>query len=1066
MAVRRIVGGYDPHRVESEVKRFWEENNIYKKVKEMLKGKPTLYFLDGPPYPSSDVPHAGTAWNKVLKDSLLRFWRMNGYNVIDTPGYDCHGLPIEVAVEKKLGVKVKREIESRIGVERFIEECRRMVEENIRGLTHWFKELGVFMDWDNPYLTMRDEYIEAAWWLIKKAHERGLLERDKRIVYWCPRCGTTLAEYEVEYREIEDPSIYVKFPIRARENEYLLVWTTTPWTLPANTFVMAHPEAIYVKVRVGDEYLILAKPRLHEVMEEAGVSNYEVVDEFPGRILEGLEYIHPLSEVVPAQKRLEKYHRVYLFPEYVSLYEGTGLVHSAPGHGFEDFEAAKRLGIEEIVSPIDDEGRFTEEAGRYTGIPAREANKLIIEDLKKKGALFHASIVKHRYPVCWRCKTPTLLRATTQWVIKVTKLKDRLREESRKARWIPGWAYERLSFMIDNLQDWVLSRQRYWGTPLPIWQCPHCGYTLVVGSIEEMEKYGGRRPKELHKPWIDEVTLRCPKCGHEMKRVPDVADVWFDSGVSFYASLGHPEKKRSLLYEKRFKAKFITEGHDQTRGWFFSLLRAGVIGFNEIPYENVLVHGFMLDEKGREMHKSLGNYVATDEILRRAGADVFRLWVLQNTIWEDAKFSWKALDEARSVLNVAWNVFVFASTYMELDRFSPKEHSLEKYWEHLRPEDKWILSRTYRIINEATRDFMEYRVHEAVKKLASFIIEDVSHWYVRLIRRRVWVEEETADKYAAYATLYNVLKTWLIAISAITPFFAEKLYQEFVRPSDPSAKESIHMEEWPKPPRNWEDRRIEEYMKVVREVLEAVAALRMKARLKLRQPIRRVMVFTEDKRVIEAISRLKDILLYTANAKEVEVVEPKRMEEYVTYVVEPIYSTIGPEFKALSKSIFRYLEENGDKVARDILSKGYHEAIIEGTKIRLEERHVKITPSYKAGYYAKTLDWGSIVIDTTLSEREIAEGFARDVVRRIQYMRKEMNLDIEDKIRITIIVADKEYADYIEMFRDYIMGETRATKLDVSITSSSKEAKTRGYARKWSIGPVEVIIALEKESAG
>ncbi len=1059
---KRLPGAYVPGEVENSVYKFWEKERIYAKVKEWRKGRPLFNFLDGPPYPSGDMPHAGTAWNKVIKDAVLRFYRMRGYNVNDRPGYDCHGLPIEVAVEKKLGIKVKKEIEEKIGVDSFIDKCKEFALNNINGLTKWFKRLGVFMDWDNPYLTLNDEYIEAAWWLIKKANAQGLLDRDYRVVYWCPRCETTLAEYEVEYTVLRDPSIYVKFPLRGERNTYILVWTTTPWTLPANTFVMAHPEALYVKVKVGNEYYILAMTRLEKVMEEAGITEYEVVERIQGKALEGKEYVNPLEELVPLQKRLSKYHRIVMAPKYVSLHEGTGFVHAAPGHGFEDFEVAKEIGVDEIISPITDDGRFTEDAGKYAGLPAREANEEIIKDLERIGALFHRASIEHRYPICWRCKTPVLLRATTQWILRVTRLRDKLVEEARKANWIPRWALNRLNAMLDNLQDWVLSRQRYWGIPLPIWICEKCGHIVVAGSIDDLKRYGGSVPRELHKPWIDQVTLKCPKCGGVMRRVPDVVDVWFDSGVAFYASIGHPEKSSLLLSEKRYKADFIVEGHDQTRGWFFSLLRAGVIGFNEVPYRNVVVHGFMLDRYGREMHKSLGNYVAISEIVEKEGADVFRFWVLQNTTWEDARFSWEKLEEARSDLNIAWNVFVFASTYMELDRFDPGRYGLDEYWEKLRPEDKWLLSRTAKLVENVTKAFTEYRVHDAVKLLKDYIIGDVSHWYIRLIRKRVWVEGESEDKNAAYITLYTALKTWLLLAAPIIPFFTEKIYQYFVREAEPRAPISVHLNDWPLVRSNWINEELENEMSLVKDLAEAVAALRMKAGIKLRQPLRQVIVFTDKSDVHMALNRLRDLALQVVNAKHLEVRTLGEKEAFVEYHVEPVYQVIGPEFRRKARDIVNYIRQKGSEIARDILEKGEHVFTIDGEEIRLTNRHVKIIPVYKTGYYALPRDWGTVLIDTTLSEKEISEGFARDLVRRIQYMRKEMGLDIEDKITVYLDVPD-DYQKYVTENYDYIAGEVRATR--IKIVDRDTLEKLSDYKRSWDIGGVRVIIGIKREGS-
>ncbi len=1053
-SVGRVEGQYDPHRVEEWVKGFWEKKHVYKLVKEKNRGGKRFNFIDGPPYPSGAVPHIGTAWNKVLKDAILRYKRMRGYDVFDRPGYDCHGLPIEVKVEQKLGIRVKREIEEKIGVEKFIEECRGLALRNVESLTHWFKELGVFMDWENPYLTLRDEYIEAGWWLIKKAADQGLLDREERVVYWCPRCSTTLAEYEIEHADLIDPSIYVKFPVRGREREYLLIWTTTPWTLPANTFIMAHPEETYVRVRVGGDTLILAKARLKNVMEEADVKDYVVLEEFPGEALAGIEYDHPLRDLVPLQEKLSRYHRVVMAPEFVTMHEGTGLVHGAPGHGREDFEVARREGIDYIASPVDDEGRFTEEAGKYAGMYVRKANDVIIEDLRAAGALFHEGSILHKYPVCWRCKTPVLMRTTKQWILRVTKLRDKLVEEAGKVEWIPGWALDRLMHMLENLQDWVLSRQRYWGSPLPVWECPE-GHRVVVGSLRELEELGGERPKELHKPWIDRVVLKCPVCGRPMRRVPDVLDVWFDSAIAFYAAKGHPEK----LSIEDVILDFIVEGHDQTRGWFFSLLRAGVLGFSRAPYRKVLVHGFVLDEHGREMHKSLGNYVGTDEAIEKMGRDPLRLWVLQNTVWEDPRFSWRWVEEARRDLAIAWNTFVFASTYMSLDGYDPSSHGLGEAAGSLRIEDRWMLSRINSLVKKVTENMERYHVHEAVRALRRFIVEDVSHWYIRLIRPRVWVEENTGDKLAAYAVLYHALWKWLLMASAFTPFLAEKIYQDMYRPSLRDARESIHLYEWPGVDEEYIDRELEEKMDTIRDIYEAVAAARMKAGLKLRQPVRRVVVFTSDPAVAEAAESMKDLLARLANARSIEVRPVERLEEIMEYSVEPVPRSLGPRYRKLTPLITRYIEENPEPVARDILSRGEHRLVLQGREITLTRGDVKITPRYIEGYSVVEKPWGSVAVDTRLTEEEIAEGAARDIVRRIQVMRKELGISLDDYID-TVIALPEKLAELVARHRDYIAGETRSKTIEITTAEPSGEAWD--IVREWEIMGEKITIYIRK----
>ncbi len=1053
--VASLGGRYDPKVLEEHILRFWDDNRVYDIVKKTVSVRRNVfYFIDGPPYASSGIPHVGTGWNKVLKDAVLRYRRLRGYNVLDRPGYDCHGLPIEVTIEKSLGIRYKRDIEGKVGVERFIKLCRDFALKNAELMTKWFKDLGVFMDWDNPYLTLSNDYIEAAWWLVKKADEKGLLVSERRVVYWCPRCSTTLAEYEVNYEMLEDPSIYVKFRVRGKDDEYLLIWTTTPWTLPANTFVMAHPDAKYVKVRVGREKLILAKSRINVVFKEAGVEKYEVIEEFEGRLLEGLEYEHPLKDLVPIQEVLEKYHKVVMAPEFVSLEEGTGLVHGAPGHGFEDFEVAERLGITEIISPVNDEGVFTEDVGKYSGKPVREANSEIIEDLRRRGALLHEGRVRHRYPACWRCRSPVVLRAKEQWVLKVTKLKELIVKEARSAKWIPDWAYLRIQHMIENLKDWVLSRQRYWGTPLPIWICPR-GHKVVIGGVDELRSLGGSVPDDLHRPWIDGVKLKCPICGCEMRRVPDVMDVWFDSGIAFFASQGVGKEGFNA-------ADFIVEGHDQTRGWFFSMLRAGVVGFGRVPYKTVLVHGFVLDEKGREMHKSLGNYVGINDVLSKEGRDIFRLAVLRNTVWEDLKFSWKMFEECRRDLSIVWNVFVFASTYMNLDRFDPIRYTLDKLRAHLRFEDRWLLSKSNRLVKSVTAAFEDYRIHDAVRELIDFIVEDVSHWYVRLIRPRVWIEENTPDKLAAYATLYDVLRKWLIMASPIVPFITEAIYQRMIRPAEPEAPVTIQLLEWPRADESMISKEIEGEMKLIKEIFEATAAARMKAKIKLRQPLRRIIIYTENKTIERLIRERGELLRRILNTREVIIKKPSEVREVIRYKIEPRYASLGPKYRELTPEILKYLLLNEERIAKDIIANGVHKFSIKGREIVISSEDVNIIPTCIKGYVVHEAGWGSLALDTTLTEEEVAEGLAKDIIRRIQTMRKELNLSLNEYIEVKMVIS-ADHADLIKKKLRYIANEVRASSIE-AITRDALTGLKDWLMRRWVINGNEYIISIRKSS--
>jgi len=1050
---------YRPEEIEEKVKEFWKREKIYERIRELRTNSPKFYFLDGPPFPSSELIHVGTAWNKVLKDSVIRFWRMRGYNVRDQPGYDCHGLPIEVAVEKSLKFKSKKDIE-KYGVENFVNKCRELVFKNISSMNRQFEDLGVSMDWDNPYLTLNNDYIESGWWLVKRAYERGLLERGLKVMHWCPRCETVLSDYEVtEYKVLRDPSIYVKFPVKDRENEYIVIWTTTPWTLPANIAIMVNPDFDYVRVRVNDEILIMAKERVEPVLSTIG-KKYEIIEVFKGDRLDGLKYIPPLLDEVEVQRKLygrENVHRVVLSREYVHLLEGTGCVHTAPGHGEEDFEVAKIYGLP-IISPIDDNGRFMGDAGKYAGMYVKDADPIIIKDLERKNLLLYSGYIEHRYPVCWRCKTPLLFRATKQWFIKLTKIKDELIDAAKNIKWIPKWAGSaRYMNWLENLRDWVISRQRYWGTPIPIWICDKCGRMDVIGSLDELaEKVGGKiELKDIHKPWIDRVTYLCDKCGGTMRRIPDVMDVWYDSGASFFASLRFPKNRGE--FEKWWPVDFIVEGQDQIYGWFDKLIKSGVLGFRRSPFNVVLMHGFALDEKGREMHKSLGNFVSSDQAISYFGRDPFRLYVLNNTIWEDLKFSAKGIESILADLHTLWNVYVFASIYMNLDKYSPVKYDEKRILAKLKLEDRWVLSRLQGLIKEVTRYMEEYNIHLAVRSLRRFIIEDLSHWYIKLIRRRVWIEEEEDVKITAYYTLYRVLKTFLVLLAPYTPFLCEEIYQKMFRNAEPDMPISIHMLDWPRYDESLVDKELEENMDIVSKIIEIGLSLRMSSGIKIRQPLRRLIVFTDSDKIGKAVNTLSEIISDILNIKKIFVEKTEELKNYIEYEVKPNMASLGPKYKSKAGKIVKALGKiEVNSFVRELKSRGEYILEYEGERFKILLEDVKITERVKEGFARRDFEDGVVLIDTIISQRERYEGLARDIVRRIQFMRKELDLPVDAYIHVVVKVNRRRIKPLTE-FSKYISEETRAKKLE--ITDKPLFDKDF-YVKKWNIEDEDVVIGI------
>ncbi|MFH8080868.1 MAG: isoleucine--tRNA ligase [Candidatus Aenigmatarchaeota archaeon] len=849
--------------VEQSIKEFWKKNDIPKKVRNLNKGKKKFYFLDGPPYATGYI-HIGTAWNKILKDCYIRYWRMKGFDVWDKPGYDTHGLPIENKVEQKLGLRSKNEIE-KLGVEKFNEECRNYATQFIDIMNKQFEDLGVWMNWDEPYLTLTNEYIEGAWYTFKIGYEKNLLYKDVYPVHVCPHCETAVAYNEIEYTEITDPSIFVKFPVYGKENEFLVVWTTTPWTLPSNTGIMVKPSGDYVYVKVGNETLILAESRLQYVMEKAGLSNYRIVKRVKGKDLEGLKYEHPLSDIFPFIKKLENAHRVVLSEQYVSLDEGTGLVHTAPGHGQEDYKVGRENGLP-IVSPLRLNGTYNNNCGRFSGKFAKAADDEIIEEFYVRGLLLHKEKITHEYPKCWRCSSPLLYMSVPQWFFRVTSIREKLIEENKKVKWYPEWAGKRFENWLESLGDWPISRQRYWGIPLPIWECERCGKIKVIGSIDELPK----KPKDLHRPYIDEIEIEC-ECKGIMRRIPDVLDVWFDSGLAAWSSLNYPKDKK--LFEKLWPCDLQIEGPDQIRGWWNSQLITSVITFDEKPFNTILFHGFVLDAHGNKMSKSKGNIVQPEDVISKYGRDVLRFYLLSSPAWEDFYFNWRDTENVARILNILRNTFVFIKTYVVKKPKKPAQ---------LKPEDRWILSRLNNILDEYDKNMQEYNHHKVVQALQDFILNDFSRWYIKLIRDRVWPTYEGKDKESAFYTLLKVSEILLKMLSPFTPFLAEKYYQEILR--DEKSLESIHMFSLPKPDKRMIDKELEKLMNIAREIFEATSYVRQKEKIKLRWPLRRLIVTSDCKDVKLTVEKLNDVLKFMCNVKEV-VVEKKlpkgKFSEYV-----------------------------------------------------------------------------------------------------------------------------------------------------------------------------------------
>ena len=1051
--IGEIPKEYNPKQVEDEVFRHWLEGKIPEIVRKR-EGSKKFYFLDGPPYVTNPI-HVGTAWNKTLKDAYIRHFRMNGYNVRDQPGFDMHGLPIEVMVEKKIGVKSKKDIEV-MGIEKFVGACKNFALENLKIATDQFKNLGVWMDWDQPYRTLDNYYIESVWWLIKRAEEKGLLEKGKKIVHWCPRCETVLAGYEAtdEYRDVEERSIYVKFKVSGKEGEYILIWTTTPWTLPANAAVMINPDFSYAKVRSEGEVFILAEARVQTVFKDR---EYEILETFPGSDLDGLAYNPPLLEEVPKQADLAPAHFVVLSAQYVTLDEGTGCVHVAPGHGEEDHAVGEACGLPDFC-PVDERGSFTQDGGKYFGMYVREANDQIVEDLKGKGLLFKTEMTQHRYPHCWRCKTPLILRIASQWFIKVTELKTQLLEENEKVNWTPDWAGRaRFGNWISNAKDWVISRQRYWGIPLPIWVCESCGGYEVVGSVEELKGKATAQlaELELHRPWVDKVEIKC-KCGGTMHRVSDVADVWMDSGAASFATLHYPANEKPFDYW--WPVDLVLEGHDQTRGWFYTLMVEGIIAFGISPYKRVLMHGFTIDQDGRAMHKSLGNVVFPEEVIEKFGRDTLRWYELGCTTWEDLRFSWKAIEETSRFLNIMWSTYYFASLYMSLDKFSYEKHTIESVKPCLRPEDRWILSRFERLLEKVTEANNSLRVFEGIRSMEDFMKEELSRWYVRLIRKRTWSELEDPDKMAVYSTLYYVLFNYLKIAAPVVPFSTEKIFQSMFKA--PCAK-SIHMDKWPSMDKSWLDDGLEGDMEIAKELIEVSYAARQSARIKIRQPLTRLRVVSDDEMVRQSVMRMRGVILEQTNVKEIEIISAKEEEGMKEFSLLPNRAALGPVFRGKSGSVAEQIEKLDGKSTLESLRDGKPvELDLDGKKVELNKDYFTVQEKLPDNFRGIKSKHCMVYIDTTRNRALISEGLTRDIIRRVQEMRKRANLKVDAYINVFILAPNKENVELLFGREKEIGAEVRAR--EVAIMSSGEiVSKLR---EEWEIEEDKFIIGIDERT--
>lgn len=990
------------------VKNNYDHAEVEDAVRDLVlsvKYKVGTLLLDGPPFVSG-IPHPGTAWNKVMKDVYIRYRQSRGDEFSAQPGYDCHGLPTELAVQKELGITGKQEI-VKFGLERFVERCNELSQRNMATMTRVFKLLGVAMDWDRPYFTSDMKYMEAEWREFKELYDQGLVEKGKRVFYWCPKDETVLSDYEVNnYVELDEKSVYVKFKVKGKSNEYLLAWTTTPWTLPANSALMVNPDVDYVVARLGNERYILAESRLQVLGQ-----GFELESKFKGKDLEGLVYEYPLSFL----KFHDFEHKVVLSGEYVTADEGTGIVHVAPAHGQEDFDVGQKNGLI-MLDLVDEKGRYRDFVDRYAGKYVRDANDEILRDLSSAGALFKVEPIKHRYPVCWRCGTPLIMRPTEQWLIKISKIKEKLMTSVSDVATIPDWLKEaRLTPWLKGLGDWVISRQRYWGTPIPIWVCDKCGEVKVIGSLKELEELSGRKitdSLQMHRPLIDNVTFP-HSCGGTMKRVQDVFDVWFDSGSAPYASTGSWPPPRYEL---------VLEGQDQFSGWFASLVKVSAGLWGVAPYRRVMAHGMALDENGREMHKSLGNYVDVEDIIKKYGADAFRIFFMQHTPWEDVRFSERGLQDAVKKLNIIWNLFYFATTYMELDDYHPLDVPA------LLPEDRWILSRLARTEKAALELMDSFDYSSAIRLILDFATEEVSRWYVKLVRKRTWVEEKhDPSKEAAYYALYWALDGIARMLYPFAPFLTT-----YLLPSLPDEDGNMV---WPVK-RFTVDERVERDMELAMKIVAAGLAARNKAGIKVRHPLRALYVTGP------IPTELAQLIAEQVNVKEVK---QGKEEEFVEKKLRIRYDVLGSVFK--------------DKTAyvAEKVKQGVKSVVINGKEYEIPEKAVEVDVVPRDGYAFAEYDGGKVFLDTMVDTELEAEALKRELIRRVQETRKRAGLFVEDKIDL-VVQAEGEIRDRLASTIAGVVADTRA----VSAVVSSEPPKGDWFAEEWDIDGDAIKVYIRK----
>ena len=1016
----REVGEYSPDQLEERILEHWKKEDAFEKSVERRESAPPFIFVEGPPT-ANGLPGVHHVLARALKDAFCRYKHMDGYLVKRKGGWDTHGLPVELEVEKELNINSKSEIEE-YGIEKFNQKCKESVfryEKEWRLMT---ERMAFWVDMDDPYITLKKDYIESVWWSLKQIWDKGLLYKGHKIIPYCPRCGTALSTHEMAqgYQSVTEPSVYVKF-MTEDGSAYFLAWTTTPWTLLANLALTVHPDYTYVKVDNEGTILILVKDRL-SILE----GDYKILEEFPGKKLEGTKY-RPLFEYAQPEGKTH----VIILGDFVTTDEGTGIVHTAPAFGEEDYNICRENGIA-FYQPVDESGRFTEEVTHLAGMFVKDADEKILEMLDDKRLLYKIESYTHEYPFCWRCDTPLLYYARESWFIEMTKVRDSLMRNNDQVYWYPLHIKEgRFGKFLENVRDWALSRERYWGTPLPIWVCG-CGHEECIGSIQELQEKGTHVPEDLdlHRPYVDEILLKCPECGGEMKRIPDVIDVWYDSGSAPFAQWHYPFENKDV-FSNSFPADFISEGMDQTRGWFYSLHAIGTLIFDSVTFRGCLCHGLVLGKDGTRMSTSRRTAVDPWAVFKKCGADATR-WYMYSAVapGDNIRFFEEAVEDVyKRFFNTLWNVYSFYVTYALIDEYDPGEKRLPV--EKRTILDKWLVSRLNSLVKEVRQYMEKYEVHLATRTIDEFITNEVSNWYVRRSRRRFWKLEKDEDKKAAYDTLTEVIDVVSRVLAPFVPFISEEIYTNVF------SAESVHFADYPVVNESVIDRQLESLMAKAIAASEAGRAARADAGIKLRQPISKAVVISD-----EPLDTVAPLVQSELNVKNLEV--KSTSSELLNFSVKLNYKNAGPKFKQKIKNVQDALEKEDPRILRETLKKtGDITLVIDSENIVLTGDDLVVKTDVTEGYASGESRGVTVFVETTLTEELVQEGLARDIVRRIQEMRKEINLDYKDYITV-FYTGDIQAEQAVQQYKDYIKQETLAHTLE-------KGTPGKGHTKEWVI---------------